>query len=175
MTRLWGIALLLVSLTAAVGQRRRDVLNPLEVDQLRDAAQEPDKRLKLYIQFARERLALLEKAGSDPKVTNRGQETHDRLEEFLSLYDEFDRNIDTFADRQEDLRKTLKAVLEADTEFQAKLRALKDSAETSKSEARQYEFVLTSAIEAVDAGVSDHQQLLAQQEKAFKKKKKRKQ
>ena len=36
-------------------------------------------------------------------------------------------NIDTFVERKSDLRKPLKAIIEADTEFQAKLRALKSS------------------------------------------------
>src|SRR2546428_5917361 len=133
-------ALSLLLSCAAWSERRHDPLTPLEVDQLRDTAMEPDLRLKLYIKFARARLASLEQVRSDPKVTNRGQETHDRLQDFLDVYDELNDNIDTYADRKEDLRKALKPIIEADTEFQAKLRALKNSGTVSKNEQSHYEF-----------------------------------
>jgi predicted nucleic acid-binding Zn-ribbon protein len=152
-------------------QRRRDPLNPLEADQLRDAAQEPSERLKLYIQFTRTRLAALEQMRADPKVTDRGKQTHDRLQDFLDVYDELNDNIDTFVARKADLRKPLKTVLEADNEFQAKLRALKSSADAHKDEAAQYDFLLSNALDTIDSSVQDHRQLLDEQEAAMHKKK----
>jgi predicted nucleic acid-binding Zn-ribbon protein len=170
-TRHWLILFAALLLPGSMwAQSRRDPLNQLEIDQLRDAAQEPVPRLELYVKFARERLDTVEKALTDPKVTNRGQEIHDRLGDFLDVYDELDDNVDTYADRKDDIRKGLSKVIEADTEFQAKLRALKDSATTSKDQAQQYGFVLQSAIDAVDDGVQDHRQLLSQQEIAAKRK-----
>jgi len=138
---------------------------------LRDTAMEPDLRLKLYIKFARARLASLEQVRSDPKVTNRGQETHDRLQDFLDVYDELNDNIDTYVGRKADLRKVLKAVIEADTEFQAKIRALRDSADSAKDEAKKYEFLLTNTLDTLDSSAEDHRQLLTEQEEAAKHKK----
>jgi hypothetical protein len=166
------LALALLLLSPAWSQTRRDPLNPLEQDQLRDAAQDPSDRLKLYIQFSRARLASLEQMRADPKVTDRAQQTRDRLQEFLDVYDELNDNIDTFVERNADLRKPLKAIIEADTEFQARLRALKSAADAKKEEARQYDFLLTSVVETVDSSVLDHRQLLSEQEEAFKHKKK---
>jgi hypothetical protein len=153
-------------------QHHRDPLNPPEIDQLRDAAQDPDIRLKLYITFARARLDALQQAFSDPKITDRGQQTHDRLQDFLDVYDEFDDNVETFADRKADLRKVMKLVIEADNEFQSKLRAIRDSATVTPEIIRQYDFLLTNALDAVDSGAKDHRQLLAEQEETFKHKKK---
>ncbi len=164
-------ALSLLLCCAAWSERRRDPLTPLEVDQLRDTAMEPDLRLKLYIKFARARLASLEQVRSNPKVTNRGQETHDRLQDFLDVYDELNENIDTYVGRKADLRKVLKAVIEADTEFQAKIRALRDSADAAKDEAKQYEFLLTNTLDTLDSSAEDHRQLLTEQEEAAKHKK----
>ena len=65
-------------------QRRRDPLNPLEVDQLRDAMLDPDERLKLYVKFSRDRMTKLEQMRSDPKTTDRARQTHDMLEDFLA-------------------------------------------------------------------------------------------
>lgn len=165
---------LLLLFALAVAQRRHDPLTQVEIDQLRDTAQEPDLRLKLYVTFARTRLDLLEKVRSDPKVTDRGQETRNRLQDFLDIYDELNDNIDTFVDRKADVRKPLKAIIEADTEFQSKLRALRDAAGVSKDEAKKYEFLLTNTLETVDTSVVDHRQLLIEQEEAAKRKKKEK-
>jgi hypothetical protein len=162
--------LLALSLSA---QRRRDPLNPLEVDQLRDAMLDPDARLKLYVKFARDRIAALEKMRADPKTTDRSRQTHDRLEDFLALYDELNDNIDMYVGRKDDIRKPLKLIIEADTEFQAKLRALKDSANIDAAEAKQYEFVLTNAIDTVDSGADDHRKTVAEVDEYMKRKKKK--
>jgi hypothetical protein len=161
LTRLLVVLLLLSTVWA---QRRRDPLNPNEADQLRDAAQEPAARLKLYLQFARTRLASLAQMRADPKVTDRAKQTHDRLQDFLDVYDEMNDNIDTFVERKADLRKPLKAVIEADTEFQAKVRGLKSSLEASKKDAGQSDFLLTNVLETLDSSVQDHRQLLKRQE-----------
>ncbi|MGH9539755.1 MAG: hypothetical protein ACRD3H_17655 [Terriglobales bacterium] len=161
----------LTLLAPVLAQSRHDPLTPPEIDQLRDTAMDPDLRLKLYVKFARARLAALEQARSDPKITDRGQETHDRLQDFLDVYDELDENIDTYVDRKSDLRKVLKAVIEGDTEFQAKLRALRDAATAAKEDTKQYEFLLSNALETVDSSAQDHHQLLGEQEEAFKHKK----
>jgi septal ring factor EnvC (AmiA/AmiB activator) len=170
--RLARLALAMLLLSTAWAQRRRDPLNPLEEDQLRDAAQDPAERLKLYIVFARTRLTSLEQMRADPKVTDRAQQTRDRLQNFLDVYDELNDNLDTFVERKADIRKPLKAVIEADTEFQAKLRALKSSVDASKDESKQYDLLLTNVLDAVDGGVQDHRQLLNEQEEAAKHKKK---
>ena len=167
-----GLSLFLLPIVFAAP--RHDPLTPAEIDQLRDTAQEPDQRLKLYIKFVRARLSAVEQVHSDPKVTDRGQEAHDRLQDFLDLYDELNDNIDTYADRKADLRKVLKPIIEADTEFEAKLRALKSSGTASKEEQGQYEFLLTNTIDTIDNSAQDHRQLLSEQEEAAKHKKKTK-
>lgn len=168
-----GLMLLVCSLfPTAVAQYRADPLNDQEIDELRDAAQVPEARMKLYIEFARDRLTSLEQMRADPKVTDRAQQTHDKLQNFLQVYDELNDNIDTFVQRRADLRKPLKSLIEADTEFQAKLRALKTAANASPQEAEKYQFVLANALDAVDGSLQDHQQLLNEQEIQFKHKKK---
>lgn len=167
--------LLLLSLApVAWAQEQHDPLNDNEVDQLRETAQEPEQRLKLFVDFARLRLEAAEQACNNPKLADRGSVVHDRLQDFSDIYDELDDNVDTYADRRDDLRKALKTVIDADTEFAAKLRALKDSANVPPQVNQQYQFVLGGAIEAVDDGAQDHRQLLAQQEQAAKQKKKEK-
>lgn len=165
------LGVLLLALSAAFAQRHHDPLTPPEIDQLRDQAQEPLLRLKLYVTFARERLDAIEKARAEAKVPDRGHVTHDRLQDFLDVYDELNENIDTFVDRKADLRKPLKVILDADNEFQAKLRALKQSASATPDEIRQYDFLLANALDTLDSSAQDHRQLLSEQEEAARHKK----
>ncbi len=166
-----GICLLTLFVTATWAQRQRDPLTQPEIDKIRDASWEPGQRIPLYVQFARERLVKLEQMRSDPKTKDRAQQTHDLLDDFLLIYDELNDNLDTYIDRRDDIRKPLKLVIEADDEFQAKLRALKDAAGVSLQESNQYQFILTNALDTVDSSVKDHRQLLADQEDAAKHKK----
>ena len=178
-----GLAFLLVSpllcslwhplCPTLAAQGRRDPLNPLEIDQLRDAMLDPEQRLKLYVQFSRDRMTKLEQMRSDPKTTERGRQTHDMLEDFLAVYDELNDNIDMYVGRKDDIRKPLKAVIEGDTEFQSKLRALKNSANTNAAEASQYEFLLTDALDTVDSSADDHRKTVAEVEEYMKHKKKK--
>jgi hypothetical protein len=170
--RLAILLVLLMAVSALAQKQRRDPLTDPEIEKVRDSAQLPDVRLKLYIEFARARLEKLQQIRSDPKVTDREQQTREALQDFVDVYDELDENVDTFADRGEDIRKALKPVIEADTEFGSKLRAFKSSLAANPKGARDDEFLMNSAVEAVDAGAKDHRDLLAEQEEAFKHKKK---
>jgi hypothetical protein len=169
--RLWASLFVLVLAANTFAQRHRDPLTQGEIDQVRDASWEPQQRLVLYVKFARDRLVKLEQMRADPKAKDRGQKSHDMLDDFLLIYDELNDNIDTYIERKDDIRKPLKAVIDGDTEFQAKLRALKDAADIPPEEAKRYEFVLTNAIDTLDTSAEDHRQLLADQEEAAKHKK----
>jgi len=157
---------------SAAAQRRRDPLTGPEVDKVRDAAQEPEIRLKLYIEFARARLEKLQQVRSGDNKGDQPKQTRDALQDFLDVYDELNTNVDTYADRGEDLRKALKPVIEADTEFGSKLRAFKAEGFTAHEDPKSYAFLLGSALEAIDESAKDHRDLLAEQEELFKHKKK---
>jgi hypothetical protein len=155
-------------------QRRNDPLNPLEIDQLRDAMLDPDERLKLYVQFARDRMTKLEQMRANPKTTERATQTRDMLQDFLTVYDELNDNVDMYVGRKNDIRKPMKLVVEADTEFQSKLRALKDAADVPAKESKQYEFVLADALDTVDSSTEDHRKTLSEVEAYVKLQKKQK-
>jgi hypothetical protein len=156
----------------ATAQRHRDPFTQAEIDEIRDVSWEPEQRLSLYVKFARARLVVMEQMRSDPKTKDRPRQTHDKLDDFLLIYDELNDNIDTYIDRKNDIRKPLKVIIDADTEFQAKLLALRDAAGVSAEEAKQYEFVLTNALDTVDGSVEEHRKLLVEQQEAAKHRKK---
>jgi len=167
-------AAVLLALALSMAAQHHDPLNPVEVDQLRDAMLDPDQRLKLYVKFARDRINKLEAMRADPKAANRPKQTHDMLEDFLAVYDELNDNVDMYMGRKDDIRKPLKAIIEADTEFQSKLRAIKDSAHTDAGESQQYEFLLSNSIDTVDSSAEDHRKSVAEVEEYMKHKKQKK-
>jgi hypothetical protein len=167
-----GCAVLLLLAGTVWGQRHKDPFTQSEINEIRDVSWEPQARLALYVKFARARLVGLEQMRADAKTKNRAQETHDQLEQFLLIYDELNDNIETYVDRKDDIRKPLKVVIDADTEFQAKLRGLKDAADVPEEEAKQYEFVLTNALDTLDGSAQDHRKVLEEQVEAAKHRKK---
>jgi len=165
------LGLLLFGALGASAQQHRDPFTQPEIDQIRDVSWEPQQRLALYVKFARARLVALEQMRNDPKTKNRAQQTHDHLDDFVLIYDELNDNIDTYIDRKNDIRKPLKMIIDADSEFQAKLLALKDAADVSAEEGKQYEFTLTNALDTLASSMDDHRKLLTEQEEASKHKK----
>lgn len=160
-------------LAAQVGGR--DPLTTKEADELRELSQEPDKRLKLMLQYVRARLATIEQLRGDPRMAaDRGPQVHDLLEDFTKLMDEVGDNIDDYADRKTDLRKPLREVIQADSEFQLKLRSIKEQgpgAGAAANEFKDYNFALQNAIEAVNSSLDDCRKLLDEQEIAMKQEK----
>ncbi len=178
--RLAVVVLLLVVATSAQ-RRRHDPLTEAEADQMREVAQEPEKRIKLVIKFAQARMQAIEQLRGDPKMAEgRGKQIHDLLEDFTALVDEIGDNVDMYARRKDDIHKAVGEVITADSAFQLKLRALKEAASDPKTaqEAKEYEFALQDAIEAVDSNLQDSRDLLDQlakeKEQAKKEEKKKK-
>ena len=152
----------------------RDPLTDAEVDQLRETAIEPEKRLKLMVDFTKARMTSLEQVRTDPKAKDRGKRMHDLLEDISTLVDEIDDNVDDYNERSADLRKPLKQVVEMDNDFQTKLHELKNTENDPKNidEASDYKFALDDAIESIDQSAATNRKLLDEQNVKFAKKKK---
>ncbi|MGA3053020.1 MAG: hypothetical protein ABSD63_02330 [Candidatus Korobacteraceae bacterium] len=150
--------------------RDRDPLNEKEVDQMRESADFPDKRLELMINFARARMASIDQLRADAKnAKDRPMQIHDLLQDFSSLLDEIDDNVDMYASHKTDMRRGLKLLIEADSEWALKLRGLKD--QSPPEELEQYSFVLANARDAVsDSADGARKELQEQNELAREKK-----
>jgi hypothetical protein len=154
------LLVLLFALPLCAQRRRHDPLSETEADQMREVAQDPDKRLKLIIKFANARMQSIHQLRSDPKAASgRSKQVHDLLDDFTTLVDELDDNINMYATRKQDLSRALGDVLVADSDWRAKLNAIKDDAK-SAAEVRDYQFALDSALESVKANADNAQDLL---------------
>jgi hypothetical protein len=153
------IIFLLLLLSVAASAKRRDPLTEAETDQLREVAMEPYKRIQLMIKFTEARLTSIDQVRLDPKqAADCGKQIHDLLEDFTSLMDEINDNLDQYEARPLDkdavkqYHKGLKELIEADGRFDQRLNALKSASETdpiTKKEAPDFRFVLQDAMDSL--------------------------
>lgn len=157
------VILLLAAFTLhGMAQRRHDPLNEKEIDELRDTAQEPAKRMKLMIGFANARMEMIEHMRTDPSLAGEnGSGIRKLLDDVANLVDEIDDNLDMYNQRTEDLRKPLKSIIEMDSNFQLKLRAIKES--SSAAELRNFGFEIENAMDSVNESADSARAMLADQ------------
>jgi hypothetical protein len=150
-SRIFLVAVAVIAISSSLfasGQHKRDPLTDQEADQIREQALNPQKRFRLYISFAKARLTAIDEVRANPKLAQgRGQQIHDLLEDFLALVDETEDNLDDYREKKADLIKPLTELVEAESDWKLKLRSLK---ETAGADAKDYDFVLQNAIEAVN-------------------------
>jgi hypothetical protein len=159
------VALFMLLMTTAVAnaERRRDPLTEAEVDQLREARMEPYNRLKLFTKFAEARLDSIDRLQSDPaQAAGRGKLIHDLLQDFTTIVDELNSNMDNYAgeamdkDQQKQFHKGLKEVILGTDRMNGRLRALMKSASgdpNTRSEAQDYVFALHDAQETLKSAL----------------------
>lgn len=150
--------------------RDRDPLNEKEIDQMRELADYPDKRLELMVGFARARIVAIDQLRANAaSAKDRPMQIHDLLQDFSSLMDEIDDNVDMYASHKTDMRKGLRLLIEAESEWALRLHSLKE--QSPPEELEQYSFVLANAREAVtDSADGTRKQLQEQNELAKQKK-----
>ncbi len=139
-TFLFTAALLLTG--AAPPAAGRDFLTTNEADQVR-LVQEPNARLKLYADFARERIDLLKHLLSKEEA-GRSSLIHETLVDYTKIIETIDIVADDALVRKVDIVEGLAAVAEAEKEY---LSVLEGVSEKKPNDSARYRFVLDTAIE----------------------------
>ena len=140
MSRIAGISLLFIlAATAAVQQ---DFLTADEVDQLRQV-QEPNNRLWLYMQFAKQRIGMVEQLLGKEKP-GRSVLIHDLLDQYTKIIDAVDTVADDALHRKLDIAKGVAYVADEEKKLLESLRKIRES---RPKDAARYQFVLDQAFE----------------------------
>ena len=163
---------LLLSCTAVLysrplqAQTKHVQLSEADTEKLREYADQPPERIKLYIKFIDERIAGIKQvlAATRPVPPDQTAQVHNLMDEFTGLVDELQDNLDGYADHHDDVRKALKQVTEACARWQEALKAAPPNS--------GYEFVRKTAIDATSSMADDSTKMLEEQNEYFKDKKK---
>jgi len=126
---------------AALAQQR-DFLTADEIDQVRET-QEPNARLALYVQFARQRMSLLNQLLSKEKP-GRSALIHDVLEDYTHIIESIDTVADDGLKRKVALEEGMKLVAAAEKDMLGTLQKIE---ETEPKDLPRYEFALKTAID----------------------------
>jgi hypothetical protein len=158
------LLLLLLPVSLRAQRQQQDILTEKQVDDLRDAAQDPEARIKLYVGYIDDRATEIRKLNTDPSANNKAAQLHNLYGQFTQLSDELGDNMDDFDQQHGDMRKVLKLVMDKTTEWTAALNAPKDEEE--------YDFVRKSALNSCQDVHDDAAQILDEQTKYFAEQKK---
>lgn len=154
---------LLISIAgASAAQTRHDPLSAREVEQMRDSAQDPKKRVELVLSFARERMLAIERLRTAAKPGAADSVTiASLLSDLAGLIDELDDNLDMYNRHSEDLRNPLRHVLDAEAEFQKKLAELGESATAQQK--RFFSAALEDAADSIKTSSESARAMLTDQ------------
>jgi len=104
-------------------QSNDNVLTDTEVEQLRTSAYVPNDRIMVFIKFLDERSKSIQELFAHPRKPGREQDTHDLLEQFTSIADELDDNLDDYGPHHRDIRKALPKLVEATERWSSNLKS----------------------------------------------------
>jgi len=161
------ILLLALALPLAA-QQQRDFLTADEVDHLREV-QEPNERLKVYVQFGRQRIDQLDQLVAKDKA-GRSAIMHDLLEDYSKIIEAIDAVADDALGRKVALDAGIKAVSEGEKEMLALMKKISDS---KPKDLARYEFVLRDAINTTEDSIELNEEDLQQRASTIETKDKR--
>src|ERR1700729_1393138 len=114
MLRRLPLTLILLALAwPAFAQHDDRALSEGEIEQLRDSAYVANDRILVFIKLLDTRNKAIQDLFAHPRKPGREQDTHDLLEEFTSIADELNDNLDDYGPHHRDIRKALPKLLEA--------------------------------------------------------------
>jgi methyl-accepting chemotaxis protein len=115
---------LLLAVPLCAQKNKRDPLTPAETDQIAEAGVSPVDRLDLYVKFTNEHADTIQGLIKRARSAARAHRLDDELQDFAALMDELSSNLDVYADRKADIRKSMKPMNESIQRWQSILNSL---------------------------------------------------
>jgi hypothetical protein len=125
--RLAQVLVLFAFVVPLHAQTEDNVLTDAEVEQLRTSAYVPNDRVMVFIKFLDDRNKDIQTLFAHPRRPGREQDTHDLLEQFTSIADELNDNLDDYGPHHRDIRKALPKLLEATERWSSSLKSPPDN------------------------------------------------
>jgi hypothetical protein len=123
MLRRLSLALVLLALALPLHAQRSDsALSEGEIEQLRESAYVANDRVLVFIKLLDTRNKAIQDLFAHPRRPGREEDTHDLLEQFTSIADELNDNLDDYGPHHRDIRKALPKLLEATERWASNLK-----------------------------------------------------
>ena len=89
-------AIVLLAFVPAFAQSRKDPLTEQQIEDVREAGDQPVPRIKLFVGYVDDRAKQIHSLSTDAGAQNREVRIHNLLEEFTRLSDDLQDNMDNF-------------------------------------------------------------------------------
>ena len=152
-------ALVLLPALRLHAQERDSALSDAEVEKIREAAPDYEQRVLIFSSILDERTKAILAHTNGRKKPGRDEDIHDLMEQFTSIADDFEDNLDDYRARHRDIRKVLPKVLAATDRWQTALK--------TPPESQAYEVSRKLALEAVSDLKGDLTKLIEEQKAYF--------
>lgn len=156
---------MLLATVPAFAQSKKDPLTDQQIEDVREAGDQPLQRIKLFVGYVDDRAKGIHTLNADPIAQNKSLRLHNLMEEFTRLSDELQDNMDNFDQQHADLRKVLKEIVDKTGDWGTILNEPKPSP--------QYDFSRKTAIDANQSAHETSVQMLADETKYFIEEKKK--
>jgi hypothetical protein len=155
---LLSLALPLLALPANA-QQPNNALSEGEIEQVRESAYVANDRVLVFIKFLDTRNKAIQDLFAHPRKPGREEDTHDLMEQFTSIADELNDNLDDYGPHHRDIRKALPKLLDATERWSSNLKQPPDNP--------AYDLSRKLALEAIRDIREEATQLLADQKTWF--------
>lgn len=113
---------LLLPVSTTYAQDRASALSDGDVEKLRDMAYDPNERVLMFVGFLDDRAKAVERLTTGPRKRGREDDLHEQFEQFISIADEFNDNLDDYGSHHRDVRKVLPKLVQATDRWATMLR-----------------------------------------------------
>jgi ABC-type transporter Mla subunit MlaD len=155
---------MVLAISPLFAQSKKDPLTEQQIEDVREAGDQPLQRIKLFVGYVEERANAIHSLTTEAGAQNRTARMHNLLDEFTRLSDDLEDNMDNFNDQHADLRKVLKEIVDKSGQWGTVLNQPPPSS--------QYDFARKSALESNQSVHDAAVQMIGDQEKYFAEKKK---
>jgi len=118
--------LVFVPATLTLAQDDDSSMSQKEIESLRDAAYIPNDRVMAFVKILNTREQEITDLLSKPRRPGFNQDMHDLLDQFASIADEFNDNLDEYQSKHRDIRKSLPKLISSIERWSTTLRAPAD-------------------------------------------------
>src|SRR5664279_5686598 len=153
------LLLIFLVFTPVWAQTQKDPRTEAESEDLREYADQPPVRVKLYLKYIDQRTTEIHQLGHDAKTSGQDDRVRTLIEEFTRLVDELQDNLDVYSTTHSDVRKILKEVIENSGKWTTILQ--------EPPADKVYDFPRKTALDASQSVNEEAKKMLAEQDKYF--------